>query len=654
MYCPPIGKDGSPTEGDSLPLIDDALLVGEVCEVRGAKVRVRVYGEANEAHTFYHGKLVKGVSVGGYLKIPCGYDRVIGAIDADYQQERRVPREDADREAPGHDFDRFVDVSVFGVLGPEGFDRGVSVLPPIRSKAYLLGPDELKLVNAAPSEDGPTFRVGTLAGHEGTPVCLPTSALFASHIGVFGNTGSGKSNTLCRLYTDCFAQMERAGTLARSRSTFTFIDFNGEYVADGVLTDCKKVYRLSTRLAVDDASADRVPVPSDFYFDVDMWAVLTNATEKTQKPFLKRCVRTAGNVRNAGNPSSYLRKMLESLLGNYAGNAFAFGEQKNDLIHMLSLALTQGEDGKPEQRVADSLKAVGTNRKTQTVYTDTDDYLNKDADVHKVFKDCLELPYDFYGLTNDLSRLLEYIAYYKYLEEWLTGRIIRDHVSPWLSRYAQQLHESLKLYQVCNKDIVEAMGEPVVVCSLLDVNQDQKKVIPLVIAKYLYREQKERGKDDPMSSTHLIVDEAHNILSYSSQRESESWRDYRLETFEEIVKEGRKFGMYLTVCSQRPADISPTIVSQMHNYFIHRLVNDEDLKAIAKSVSFIDDASMSMIPVLPQGCCIVSGTAATHPTMVQVDRLEREKQPRSYDRDLAKAWGLGGGEAGEGGDVGGE
>lgn len=96
--------------------------------------------------------------------------------------------------------------------------------------------------------------------------------------------------------------------------------------------------------------------------------------------------------------------------------------------------------------------------------------------------------------------------------------------------------------------------------------------------------------------------------------------------------------MYLTVCSQRPADISPTILSQMHNYFIHRLVNDEDLRAISKAVSFIDGANASMIPVLTQGCCIVSGTATTYPVRVQVDPLELEKQPMSFDRDLAKAW----------------
>lgn len=98
--------------------------------------------------------------------------------------------------------------------------------------------------------------------------------------------------------------------------------------------------------------------------------------------------------------------------------------------------------------------------------------------------------------------------------------------------------------------------------------------------------------------------------------------------------------MYLTVCSQRPADISPTILSQMHNYFIHRLVNDDDLRAINEAVSFIDHASASMIPVLPQGCCVASGTATSYPVRVQVDPLPIEKQPLSFDRDLSSAWGV--------------
>ena len=98
--------------------------------------------------------------------------------------------------------------------------------------------------------------------------------------------------------------------------------------------------------------------------------------------------------------------------------------------------------------------------------------------------------------------------------------------------------------------------------SLRKSNQEVKKVIPLLLAKYYYSSHKDAviNESPPTNTFHLIIDEAHNILSMQSNRESESWKDYRLELFEEIIKEGRKFGFYLTLSSQRPADISATIM----------------------------------------------------------------------------------------------
>lgn len=618
--------------------VTDDLVVGEVSEVHGAKLKVRIYGEANEAHIFYRGDLVKGVSVGGYVKIPCGYDSVIGIIEGDYQEESGLARDDtSSRVVPCHCIERFVDISVFGVMNENGFDRGISALPLVKSKVYLLAPDELGIINSPVAPEEPVFPVGALAGHNGTPVRLPANALFASHIGIFGNTGSGKSNTLCKIYSDCFEMIDRGAGLGKIESKFVFIDFNGEYVGDETLTASKSVYQLNTR-----AKGDKVPVPKGFYSDVDIWSILTKATEKTQRPFLSRCIRKADSVRSKGNPSAYLEGILVTFLKGYCGNALLFGDQKADLARLISLALNQKTYKNAGDTATDSLETLQVFPQSPPIVRSTDNnaYLNTEADTSKVFAGCLNLDFDYESLVVDTPRLLAFIALLRYLEQWRGGRIVREHIAPWVNRYIAELQDSSKLYELGSSDMLEEIKQPVAVFSLLKVNQDQKRVIPLVIAKYLYEEQKRRGQDDLDSSVHLIIDEAHNILSYSSQRESESWRDYRLETFEEIVKEGRKFGMYLTVCSQRPADISPTILSQMHNYFIHRLVNDEDLRAIAKSVSFIGGASMSMIPVLPQGCCIVSGTAATHPSRVQVERLEREKQPRSYDRDLATRWRL--------------
>lgn len=606
----------------------DLLLIGEVAEVRGTKVKVRVYSQANEASVFYHGELVRGVSVGGYLRLPCGYDDVIGVVEGDYQQESRaVASEGTDgREAPGTYLERYVDVSVFGSFSSGRFSRGVEVLPLVRSKAYLLSPEQLAAVNSPVEATGAGFRVGALAGHDGVDVRLPFNALFASHIGIFGNTGSGKSNTLCRLFTDCLSQRRAHGD-----GKFVFIDFNGEYTSESVLSPDKTVIRLSTKRD----TGDKIPVPNTFYFDIDMWAVLAKATEKTQRPFLKRCLRKAENVCAANDPGGYLCAMVKKMLEGYCGFATAFGEQREDLIKLFSLI-----PGIREEKVAevfDHIEVFVRKSGYPVLRTNNEKaYLDSAEQAPLVFPGLANDKRGYSKLANDIPLLLEFVARFQFIEQVRLGSIVREHIAPLVQRYSAELKEASKLYEPG----VNGFGADVTVVSLLDVNLEQKKVVPLVIAKMLYQFQKTRGQENRGSSAHLVVDEAHNILSYSSQRESENWRDYRLETFEEIVKEGRKFGMYLTVCSQRPADISPTILSQMHNYFIHRLVNAEDLRAISKAVSFIDGANASMIPVLTQGCCIVSGTATTYPVRVQVDPLELEKQPMSFDRDLAKAWGV--------------
>ncbi len=150
--------------------------------------------------------------------------------------------------------------------------------------------------------------------------------------------------------------------------------------------------------------------------------------------------------------------------------------------------------------------------------------------------------------------------------------------------------------------------------------------MPLLIAKWVYNNKK---LSEFPSTLHIIIDEAHNILSNTSFRETESWKDYRLETFEEIIKEGRKFGVFITISSQRPNDISSTIISQAHNYFIHRLINQNDLHAIEKSVSYIDRLTEESIPTLSTGTCIFSGVVCPMPLKLRVAELSSDQKPRS-------------------------
>ena len=117
----------------------------------------------------------------------------------------------------------------------------------------------------------------------------------------------------------------------------------------------------------------------------------------------------------------------------------------------------------------------------------------------------------------------------------------------------------------------------------------------------------------------------------------DDWKDYRLSVFEEIIKEGRKFGFYLTLASQRPSDISMTIISQLHNFFIHRIVNDKDLQILENTMPTLDYSSYKRIPLLGQGEVVITGKAFNMPFFVVVNRLESVR-PNSDDVSLVRLW----------------
>src|SRR5690606_16736376 len=220
--------------------------------------------------------------------------------------------------------------------------------------------------------------------------------------------------------------------------------------------------------------------------------------------------------------------------------------------------------------------------------------------------------------------------------DMMKGFVQYEHIQPLLKRVESSVSDLKKLIEIREESEVEF--KMLTVISLRDCNQAAKKIIPLLLAKMFYQCHRNSVRSPPNKTLHLIIDEAHNILSQQSSREHEIWKDYRLEMFEEIIKEGRKFGMYLTLSSQRPADISPTIMSQIHNFFIHRLVNDKDLFLLDSTISTLDNLSKSMIPSLAKGCCIVTGTSFDLPMVLQIEQLTKEYQPDSEDVDLEDLW----------------
>ncbi len=238
-------------------------------------------------------------------------------------------------------------------------------------------------------------------------------------------------------------------------------------------------------------------------------------------------------------------------------------------------------------------------------------------------------------LTANEFNKIRYKITYTYYKEIVRGHSNKEHLSPLIKRLDSRLKDVNKVIML--QDESEISTKNISIISLKDVNIEMRKILPLLICKQLYEDKKK--EDDKTKYLNIIIDEAHNILSSVSERESETWKDYRLETFEEIIKEGRKFGVFLTIASQRPSDISPTIISQLHNFFLHRLINNNDIKAVEKTVSYLDKLSFESLPILPTGTCILAGLSAQVPVMIDIGKIDKKQyEPNNKTMILINNW----------------
>ncbi|ELZ7234658.1 ATP-binding protein [Vibrio parahaemolyticus] len=580
-----------------------SILVGEVIAVRGVKVSIKVFESSNKDTLFYDGTKYKGVSIREYVQIERGFKKIICIVEGEYLDEKRVDDE--------QQCIRTVDLKPIGYFESGRFFEGIKHLPLIKDPVYLLEENKLSDIYGNVGGD---FVIGKLLKEE-FPVSLPWQKLFNTHIGIFGNTGSGKSNTLTNLYTTLF---DKKIKLIKDKSQFVIIDFNGEYT-NGQLTSeqHKRIYTLNTRKA-----ENKFPLAKSEFWDTDTLSLLFQATQNTQKPFINRIVKGKQLYDSKANFLNYIKTTYEKVFTTAAPHP-----ELLDLIRGITSTLGN-------EKIKNTLKTVAFHGTNKVFYTIGGTYFNADG---AGYRNRLRDDVDAITIPKGLSNLDQFSirCHIQLIRDLISGYVQFDFIQPLLKRIESSLTNLTKVIRVTD---TPPANKAVTVISLRKCNQDIKKVMPLLVAKHYYNPHKTSVANPPDKTIHLIIDEAHNILSQQSNRESESWKDYRLETFEEIIKEGRKFGMFLTLSSQRPADISPTIVSQIHNFFIHRLVNDKDLFLIDNTISTLDSISRSMIPNLSRGSCVITGTAFDLPMLLQVDELAKEKQPDSEDVDLEQLW----------------
>lgn len=585
--------------------------IGEVISVKGTNIIVELYEESNKETLFYNGEKFNGVSIQEFVLIRRGFKDIVARVQGEYLDERLKDEE-------SNSYIRKIELVPIGYFQFDAFHEGIKHLPMIRDIAYLMSDSQVKSIFGKADDN---FIVGETLIEE-IPVSLPWAKLFNTHIGVFGNTGSGKSNTLTNLYTTLFNnKLEKF----KDNSHFIVIDFNGEYTNNQLIPKgaYKQVYDLDTR----NNNGDKFPLTSDVFWDEELFGILFKATENTQKPFLKRIV--TGRNKHKNNTDS-----LQNYVKTTIKRALTSTAQKKEFVDLICEVAKLVKSGDLEKII----KQVAWHGNQSKLYLPSPYAFFDGGENDKTYQDYCN--YYVEAITiNGLSPFneLKLRINIQLLADLVSGYVQFDHIQPLLKRVEASLTALDRVFEISNE---QPEIKLLSVISLRKTNQEIKKVLPLLLAKFYYGEHKQKviNQSPPEATFHMIIDEAHNILSTQSNRENESWKDYRLELFEEIIKEGRKFGFFLTLSSQRPADISPTIMSQLHNFFIHRLVNDRDLQLLENTISSLDNLSRQMIPNLSKGCSVITGTSFDIPMVVQFNEMSEESRPDSDDINIADLW----------------
>jgi uncharacterized protein len=235
------------------------LRVGEVIEVSGRRIYVRVDRNKNLSDLFFDRQLLRNISVNGYIEIRKGFLSLIGKVEG----------EKTDEDVRGSEFSaidknrRVLTVALVGFINKDGqFFGGTRELPLIGNEAFLVTSNRIHQIHQLMTEGDISVSFAK-TDYEDYPIAFPVDGLFNSHIAIFGNTGSGKSNTLATIFSAFVAVLtKRNEVMFKEKCRFLLFDFNGEYAHQECITKNKTVYNLSTR---DTLPPDRGSRPTSEY-----------------------------------------------------------------------------------------------------------------------------------------------------------------------------------------------------------------------------------------------------------------------------------------------------------------------------------------------------------------------------------------------------
>ena len=516
---------------------------------------------------------------------------------------------------------RQVYLNLIGEIVEDRFYFGVSKMPLIFSAVYMVsqkelvtmlevGREEVKVSDDSDKTRAILLTIGKSVIFPDYDVKINIDKFFGFHFAVFGNTGAGKSNTVARVLQNIFEKSNYSAKGAK----FVIIDSNGEYNKAFSRLNAINPQIKHSLMNTDVESENKFEIPV-WALSADDWATLLHASEKTQMPVLKRAIDIARVFYNNDAPNTDL---------------------KNHILASTLLGIIQSSDTSPSK--SDKLKAIVTKFGTDEINMDVilpnsktlrmsisvnygnmpdeevvinflNDFIKPDSIGERISRTMI--PYSL----EDFVQAVEFATLY---EGSVSSQRIQEYTATLMTRL-QSIQEgiqgsilSMTDYETVDDYIDMLLGENQIVdLDISSLDDASAEVVTKVLAKLLldYLKKKDTKAETPIN---FIIEEAHRFIKNET-----SYGAVGYNIFERIAKEGRKFGMLLGISSQRPSELSKTVVSQCSNYIVHRVQNPDDLQYISKMVPYINQNMIERLTYLQTGNALVFGSAINLPTLTK-------------------------------------
>lgn len=534
---------------------------------------------------------------------------------------------------------RIVKLNLVGEICNHHFTFGVSKMPLLFSEINIITEKELHMMldigesKEVPVSDDKTrsisLKIGQSVVFPDYSVNINIDKFFGFHFAVFGNTGAGKSNTIARILQNIFEKRNNSAKGAK----FVIFDSNGEYG--------KAFEKLNDNNPDINYNYISCDVYEDTHFEIpawalsaDDWAILLHASEKTQIPVLKRAIDIAKVFFDPDGSDDEVKNhiLASTVLGilNSSDSPASKGDKIKTILSQFGTNEFKLSTNIPEtsKRLNDYLTiSYGEMKELNSLIEYCESFIRSDATNIVVNK---AVPYDL----NEFSQAVQFATLY---EGSLSSQRIQEYTST-LSTRLQAIVDGIqgKIFVKTEYSSITEYIESLLFSSqildldisMLDDSSSEviTKVLSKIILDYL-RLQKYKAK----IPINLIIEEAHRFVKNEAFNGALSYN-----IFERIAKEGRKYGLLMGISSQRPSELSKTVVSQCSNFIIHRVQNPDDLNYISKMVPYINRSILDRLTYLQTGHALVFGTAINLPTLTKFN--EADPSTDSSNARISEHW----------------